>query len=238
MVEANLRLGDLDRRGIDTNRGLQFLDLIQEGQHRPDEGGRQVRVPSRLQVLDRCATWWIRQAITRSIADQARTIRIPVHMIETINKIIRTSRQMLQDEIGREPTPEELAEKLAMPLEKVRKVLKIAKEPISLETPIGDEEDSHLGDFIEDKNAILPIDAAIQSNLRETTTRVLASLTPREERVLRMRFGIGMNTDHTLEEVGQQFSVTRERIRQIEAKALRKLKHPSRSRKLRSFLDS
>ena len=182
------------------------------------------------------ATWWIRQAITRSIADQARTIRIPVHMIETINKIVRTSRQMLH-EIGREPTPEELAEKLAMPLEKVRKVLKIAKEPISLETPIGDEEDSNLGDFIQDVNAIKPIDAAIQSNLRETTTRVLASLTPREERVLRMRFGIGMNTDHTLEEVGQQFSVTRERIRQIEAKALRKLKHPSRSRKLRSFLD-
>ncbi len=183
------------------------------------------------------ATWWIRQAITRSIADQARTIRIPVHMIETINKIVRTSRQMLH-EIGREPTPEELSEKLAMPLEKVRKVLKIAKEPISLETPIGDEEDFYLGDFIEDKNAVLPIDAAIQSNLRETTTRVLASLTPREERVLRMRFGIGMNTDHTLEEVGQQFSVTRERIRQIEAKALRKLKHPSRSRKLRSFLDN
>ena len=183
------------------------------------------------------ATWWIRQAITRSIADQARTIRIPVHMIETINKIVRTSRQMMH-EIGREPTPEELADKLSMPLEKVRKVMKIAKEPISLETPVGDEEDSHLGDFIEDKNAVLPIDAAIQANLRETTTRVLASLTPREERVLRMRFGIGMNTDHTLEEVGQQFSVTRERIRQIEAKALRKLKHPSRSRKLRSFLDN
>jgi RNA polymerase primary sigma factor len=183
------------------------------------------------------ATWWIRQAITRSIADQARTIRIPVHMIETINKLVRTSRQMLH-EIGREPTPEELAEKLMMPLEKVRKVLKIAKEPISLETPIGDEEDSHLGDFIEDKNAVLPLDAAIQANLRETTTRILATLTPREERVLRMRFGIGMNTDHTLEEVGQQFSVTRERIRQIEAKALRKLKHPSRSRKLRSFLDT
>jgi len=217
MVEANLRLVISIAKKY-TNRGLQFLDLIQEGN------------------IGSYATWWIRQAITRSIADQARTIRIPVHMIETINKIVRTSRQILH-EIGREPTPEELAAKLSMPLEKVRKVMKIAKEPISLETPIGDEEDSQLGDFIEDSNAILPIEAAIQSNLRETTTRVLASLTPREERVLRMRFGIGMNTDHTLEEVGQQFSVTRERIRQIEAKALRKLKHPSRSRKLRSFLD-